>query len=147
MAFRASNLLPQKGYDEARQIAGNIKRVVDENIAGIASGTTSSVILDTLWFFVKNSNRLVTLSTIPGIADYAIEQENDPAYDVAVEFAALLAVIDDAEAWIRAALPVDGDDYLLINTLGETALVPRAFTSQQVAGLIVKLQAISDQII
>ena len=146
MAFRASNLLPEKGYAEARQIAVNIKRSSNDYIAKLAGGTDADSILSALWFFVRNSNRLNELATIPGIGDYAKEQENDPTYDVAAEFTALVALIDDAEAWIRTALPVDGDDYLLIYELNTNSLIARGFTAGQVAPLVTKLQAISDQI-
>lgn len=146
MTFKASNILPQRGYDEARNIARNIKRVSNQYISSMSSGSTSNEILDALWFLNTNSDRMNSLKTIPGIGDYAKAQEDDPAYDVVAEFNALIALVDDAETWIRTTLPTDGDDYLLINKLNEDSLIPRDFTSGQVAPLVTKLQAISDQI-
>ena len=77
---------------------------------------------------------------------YVQKQTAKPALDVAAEFTAMIAAVTAAIDWINTTLPVDGNDYLLVQKLAATGLEDRVFTPAQTAGLRTALQTIVDQI-
>ena len=86
---------------------------------------------------------------IPGIAQYAKDQEDDQAYDVAAETATLQSNMGDVVSWIdtqaaAVATPFTWDD----TTDPEVARwAPSTFTSGQLSQLVTRLQAIVDQVV
>lgn len=144
MAFLASNLIPQSAYQQAKQTALNLRTLAVEAITLTAAGSDAERLLGLLVRLRATQSALTQLATTPGIAAYAQEQEGDAQYDVAAEFTAMLATLDDTADWIAAAMPKDGSGYLLLWTLDVDTgnRVPRTFTGTQLATLGTKLQSI-----
>ena len=107
MAFRASNQIPESGYRKAKALALNTQRSAQRFHDEFASGTDAYQ-LDACWDSLVNQiAKLEEVKAIDGIGQYAKDQEDDPAYDVATEFNALIAacqaVVDD----INTRVPTD----------------------------------------
>lgn len=148
MAFRATNILPETGYDQAKKVATQVKRFSQNRSSDLVAGGDSDQILGTADTMLIYKEQFAALVTIPGIGDYAKEQENDPTYDVAAEFTAMLALIDAVIATVTAGFPVDASDFLLAYTFNpDGSQAPRAFTSGQTATIRAALDALDAGIV
>jgi len=87
------------------------------------------------------------IAAIPGIAEYAISQEDDPLYDVVAEFQALVAVIGIAVAALAAAFPRDVDGKLLIATMPTDSIVYDVYGPAALAFLVSDLTDIDNAIV
>lgn len=145
MAFKATNILPVKAYDRAKSLSINVQRLANNRALAFASGASSSEVASTIDNLMAYRTELFSIKSVPGIADYAKVQEDNPAYDVVAEFNALIAVIDDAISTISTALPRDGSDWLLLVKRDATSgvLTDRSFSGAAMATTITKLEAIS----
>lgn len=143
MAFRATNILPETGYDQAKKIATSLKKFSANRSAALVGGGDSNNVLGTVDTMILYKAQLNEVATIPGIGDYAKSQENDPAYDVAAEFVALLLLIDAVITEVVTTFPVDGSGFLLAYTQSpDGTLVPRTFSVPQMVGLRTALDAV-----
>lgn len=148
MAFRATNILPQEGYDRSKKIASRLKQFSANRSAALAGGGNSDQVLGTVDSMKLFKEQLVEVATIPGIGDYAKTQEDDPTYDVVAEFTALLVLIDAVVAEVFATFPVDVSGFLQAYTLiADGTQVPRIFTPAQLAGLRTELNAVDAGVI
>ena len=148
MAFRATNILPETGYDQAKKVATQVKRFSQNRSSDLVAGGDSDQILGTADTMLIFKGQLTALTTIPGIGDYAKEQENDPTYDVAAEFTAMLALIDDVIATVTSGFPVDGSDFLLAYTFNpDGSQAPRSFTAPATVTIRAALDALDAGII
>lgn len=148
MAFRASNILPDKGLDRAKSIANTLKGVAQRYATQFSSGGDTDDIFQVTDALRQAKIGLNAVRGISGISAHAIEQENDASYDVVVEFNALVATIDGAVAEIVATFPVDGSGFLLGHTMdADGQRVPRVFSSGALSGLVVELNAVIAAII
>jgi len=143
MAFLASNQIPADAYQKAKRTA--IK--IDDKCAEWIGLLASDINADQIWAWYREVkwayDTLGECAAVPGIAAYAIEQEGDPTYDVAAEFATMRGAIFDAASWVYNAIPRDVNGYTLTHTttvLGER--VPRVFPPAQTAPLIPLLEAV-----
>ena len=144
MAFRASNILPEQGYDRAKKLAVQIKRLAEARSISFASGATSAEVLSVADNLGALKAGLDEAKTIPGIAAYAQGQEDDVTYDVAAEFSAVLVAVDAVIANIVATIPTDASGWLLINKINaDGTLTARSFTGAQLAGLRTVLDALA----
>jgi len=142
MAFKASSTIPARGYDEAKSEAIRIKNVVTQAATRIAAGgANADEIYELLLTLGYHRDRLNTLKTIPGLADYARSQEADPTYDVAVEFSGLVTAIESTITWMQSAIPAAGGYDQMYSRPGGVQLVPRVFTAATLAPLVTRLQA------
>ena len=143
MAFRATNILPEKGYDQAKKIATSLKRFSANRSADLVGGGDSDNVLGTVDTMILYKTQLNAVATIPGIGDYAKEQENDPTYDVAAEFIALLALVDAVITEVVSTFPVDGSGFLLAYTISpDGTQIPRTFNVAQMVDLRAALDAV-----
>ncbi len=143
MSFRATNILPQKGYDQAKKIATNLKRFANKRSADLAGGGDSDQVLGTVDSMILFRQQLNEVATIPGIGEYAQAQENDPAYDVAAEFVALLSLIDAVITEVVSTFPIDGSGFLLAYTMNpDGTQVARTFSIAQMLNLRAALDAV-----
>ena len=97
MAFRATSIIPEKALDDAKVLASRIKRAAELRSISIAGGANSDVVLGILDTLRESSVALNVVKAVPGIAQYAKDQESDQTYDIVAEFTALLAVIEAYE--------------------------------------------------
>lgn len=149
MAFRATNTLPVRGYDTAKQTASGLKRFASTQSAAIAGGGDGEQVVGIVDSLVSFKASLSKSAAIPGIGDYAQEQEDDPAYDVAAEFTTLMGLIDDAISEIVTTIPKEvGTDFLLLQTINaDGTRVSRDFTGPQLAGIKADLDSIDAAIV
>lgn len=148
MAFRASNILPQRGYNQARAIALDLKSYCASKAADIqANGDDTGDLLGILAKLTQASADFNEIAAIPGIAEYAISQEDDPLYDVVAEFQALVAVIGIAVAALAAAFPRDVDGKLLIATMPTDSIVYDVYGPAALAFLVSDLTDIDNAIV
>jgi len=106
MAFKASNITPQKAYLQVKGTAVNLKANCQGFIAQLAAQNATYLYLRDIYRFLYNANaQFETLKATPGLAVYAQEQENDPAYNVAAEFTAMQATIANALSWMNTNIP------------------------------------------
>lgn len=147
MTFRASNLLPQQGYNNARAIALDLKNYCTSKAASIlANGDDAGDILGILAKIRQARDDFNSIKAIPGIAVYAVSQEDDLTYDVVTEFNTLVTLVETAITNLVAAFPRDVNGYLLIATLPVDTLSYRTFTSAQLSFLVTDLTNIANQI-
>ena len=143
MAFKASNLLPENAYSQARSAALNLRQYCQAKSTVIqASGMNGNDLLGIIETLKQASIDFAILKTTPGIAQYAKDQENDQTYDVATEFNALESLVNTAVTNLAASLPVDSNGYLLLLKLQGSAKDWRVFTPAQLAGIKSDLDAI-----
>lgn len=110
MAFRTQPV-PAAGLHQAKALATSVKNYCASRSTQFAAPTTTrDVVLATCADLRNWRTQLAAVQTIPGIAIYAAQQENDGAYDVAAEFTAMLAAIDAVVSAIVSAFPVANQD-------------------------------------
>jgi len=147
MAFKALNIIPDKGYERAKEIAVRLRTYTVNTSGKLSSGATSVRVLGVLNSLIGYKNDFNLVKIIPGIVGYASDQENDPGYDVVVEFNALIAFIDTAISTITSTFPTDANGFLLANKFNpDGTLSPRSFTAAQMSGLTTALTDITNSI-
>jgi hypothetical protein len=76
------------------------------------------------------------VAALPGIAAYAKTEENDPAYDVVVEYTAMRAEAAGCRDWILTNFPTAPSGEILKDTLeADGSITVRQFNNSQTAGL------------
>jgi hypothetical protein len=144
MAFRANNRLPALHYDRAKKLAVQLKLLTTNRSAEFASGATSAQVLSLLDNLRGLKAGLDEAKSIPGIALYAQAQEDDPAYDVATEFTAMLAAVDAVITEIVNTLPTSAAGFLELYTLNpDGSLTPRTFSGAVLSNLRALLDAVT----
>jgi len=134
MAFKALNILPDKGYERAKQTATGLRRFCLNLSSDLASGGDSNQVLNVVDSLISFKDNLNAVKAIPGIAGYAQRQESDNAYDVAAEFSTLLALVDAGIGTVVTLFPTDTNGYLLAYKFNpDGTLVPRSFTGAQLS--------------
>lgn len=146
MAFRASNVVPQEAYRLVKSAAVQLKVNLQGFNTRLASSGADYDFLQGIYLTLTRADaQFDSLKATAGLAQYAKDQENDPAYDVAAEFTALQASMAAATAWMVANVPTNvtakspdqWDGGVIIST---------AFTAGQTGGLQTALQAVIDGI-
>lgn len=148
MAFRASNQIPARGYEEAKAEALRTRRTAEQYAATFAAGGNADQIYSLLRLLAQHRARLQEIAAIPGLADYARAQESDAAYDVAAEFVAVIAAVESTITWMQAAIPVSaGYEQMYTRAANGFDLVPRLFTAAALSPLVTRLQAIAAAVV
>lgn len=143
MAFKATNIVPVRAYDRAKQTATGLRRFAQSLSTKLASGGDSEQILSVVDSLVSFKNNLNASAGVAGIVPYAKDQEDDQTYDIVTEFTALIALIDLAVTEVVTTIPTDGSGFLLIQTITASGTrVPRTFTAPQLAGIRTRLDNI-----
>jgi len=145
MAFLATNQLPADGYLQAKRSAAQLKLVLQAAVSQMQAGSVSgSFIREGVYRTLARARGVfATVAAIPGIAEYAQAQEDDPAYDPAAEFAAMNASIDDAIAWVAANIPKDAGGFAAIEQwAADGTITDRTFAPAATAGLVTELNAV-----
>ena len=147
MAFRATNLIPAEQYDRAKRQAIQVKSLAESRSASFATGATALEVLTLADNLVAMRDNLNGYKTTPGIAAYAEAQEDDPLYDVALEFNTMIAAIDAVLTEIGTSMPTDANDWaLIVKVNADTTRTWRDFTGVQLATIIGLLDAVSASI-
>ena len=147
MAFRATNEIPSRAYSNAKARASRLRQFALDEIAAYSGGASAERILSLIAILRSSRDELSDFRSVPGIADIAQTEENDPTYNAAAEFNAVIAAVDAALTDIVAVLPrANGKVTVFDVTVSGTDW--DSFTSQQLtgAGVISRLQTIADAI-
>jgi hypothetical protein len=140
MSFRATK---PNGYDEAKSIAAELKRLCQDTKAATAAGPVSANVIRQLYDRLLSAKaRFAIIAAIPGIGAYAQQQEGDPLYDVAAKFTAMTTEINDTINWIIGAIPTGTGGLVLLETWTTSGVSVRTFTTAQTAGLRTELDAL-----
>ncbi|MCP4127335.1 MAG: hypothetical protein GY753_09765 [Gammaproteobacteria bacterium] len=146
MAFKASNYIPARAYDVVRVTAVQLKVNVESFISTMAGTDVGFEYLRGVYRTLSNADaQFTTLKATPGLADYAKDQEIDPAYDVAAEFIAMQATITAAVNWIDTHVPATAN-VKPPSEWGDGTVTSDVFTPAQTSGLRTRLQSVVDGI-
>lgn len=147
MAFRATNVVPQRAYQQVKGAAANVKAECARYITQMAASGANYVLLRDLYVFLKNANtQFATLAATPGIAAYAQAQEDDDQYDVAAEFATMQAAVTAVLTWMDANVPTSVTALAPSVWTATGPLISTSFNAAQTLGLRTALQAAADSI-
>lgn len=136
MAFRASNVIPQKGYDDARLKADALKKYAgDLKALSLAGPVSANQVIDFYLNLIAADTTFAAVAAIPGMVAYARDQEDDPTYDVAAEFTAMRSQVQACRDWIIANFPTGAGSRILKDQLTTTGIVVRTFATAELAGL------------
>jgi hypothetical protein len=146
MAFKAGNVIPSDAYQTVKRAAVQLKVNVVAAQAQLAASGADYQFLQGIYLTLTRANdQFNTLRTTPGLADYAQAQENDPAYDVAAEFAVMQAAITAATDWMDANIPTSVTAKVPSEWDGGV-IISNTFTPAQTVGLQTALQGVADAI-
>ena len=136
MAFIATQATQAQGLMAAMQQAVWLKQQAQNGVAlltGVASANQIFQLMDNIRAPLTIFNQV---AAIPGIAAYAQAQFDDPTYDVAANFTAMVNALNAVVAWVMANFPKDTGGFVQAYTLAANGdRVPVTFTSVQTAGL------------
>lgn len=147
MAFKASNIIPSDAYQVVKRAATQLKLNCQGFVSTLqASGADYNYLRDIYLTLVRAKDQLNTLSTTPGLAAYAQDQENDPAYDVAAEFTGMLAAITGAITWMDTNVPTSVTAKSPAEWSNNESMIVDTFSSGVTAGLRTALNAVVAEI-
>jgi len=147
MAFRATNIIPFRAYQQVKGAASQLKiNCVDFIASTLASGATYSFLRDVYLTLYNANNQFTQLASTPGLAAYAQSQENDVNYDIAAEFTSMQSTLTAAINWLNANVPTNVVAVSPVNWPSSSNMISTTFTSGQTAPLRTLLQAIVDAI-
>ncbi len=146
MTFRASSTVPSTQYNHAKALAWDLKNFCIRAITETSGRDTTYPDLHSIYRKLRTSNdNFDTAKTVPNIGQYARDQEDDQAYDVATQFATMQAAMDDCLSWLDGAIGLS----VTLDPPEEwegTITTSDTYTVAQTALLRTKLQAVADTI-
>ena len=106
------------------------------------AGAVSANLLIEYYLRLVNEKAANTAATaVPGIAQWAQDRDGGVGYDVAAEFTAVNAAIDNTRDWISTNFPSSGG-YLQKDQLTVDGVTVRSFQPSQTAGFRAVLDAL-----
>jgi hypothetical protein len=126
-----------QAFESADRAAILVKRAATTARDKALNGTlTASDILDGLMgVLVSSKAKLIAAAGVPGIAQYAASQYADASYDVAAQFSAMMAEINNTITFFVNGYPKDADGNLKKHAFhadgSGNIVVYSAFTSAQ----------------
>ncbi len=145
MAFKAVQT-PARALSEIINQMTRVKTEANRASTALAGVVAAQDIIGWGYSLKAKRDAMAGWAGVPGIIQYAKDQNNDQAYDVVAEYNSVSSQIDGIETWIQANMPADGDDYLLVYKFGASGLTGRTFTTGQTAPLLALMQALDSSI-
>jgi hypothetical protein len=143
MAFIASQATQAEALIKAMQRALWVKNVAQAAVDRLSSNTGADYILGILDNIRLARAELQTHASVPGIGAYAAAQLNNAGYNVASEFTAMTAAMQQVVSWVSTNFPKDGNGFILAYTMDASGVrIPRQFTPAQTSGLVTQLNAL-----
>lgn len=144
MAFPASSQALSRAYSTIKSRALDVRNqsisVRDVSAAGPLSAER---IINYAAALDRARTDLTALASVPGLAAYAQNEENNPSLDIVAEFNAMVAQINATTAWIATNFPEDANGYKLAFQMGsQGTVVWRTFDSASLAGFRTILDAL-----
>jgi len=143
MAFKATNIVLSRAYDEIKREAVRAKNSATSVRTSAAAGSISAASILALAADLRSARiNMEARASAPGVGQYAKDQEDDATYDVSAEYIAMRDGIDSVLAWISTNMPSNGG-YLQVQTLeADGSLTQRSFAAGQTAGLRTAITAL-----
>lgn len=134
MSFRTDGLA--KAYNRAQNEALRVKSFATSANNALAAGAVSANAVIQIMSSMKSSIEVWdTVSALPGLVQYARDQEDDQTYDVVAEFLAMKAAAEAVRDWVINNFPTAAG-FIQKDTLElDGAITVRQFTPAQTAGL------------
>lgn len=143
MSFRATNIVPHTAYNTVKAAAVQLKTNIDSIVLHLAANNATYEYLRGIYqTLVRADNQFEALKTTPGLAEYAAAQENDPNYDVVVEFVAMQDAIASAKTWMQTNVPLSVTLRPMMNW-DDGSLISTEFTPMETADFRTVLSAVS----
>ena len=135
MAFRTDGL--GKAYATAQQESIRLKSFATSHSASMAAGNVSANQVQQVMLQMKSSIELWdSTSGIPGMQQYARDQEDDQAYDVVAEFLAMRNAAVAVRDEVINVFPTSAGGFIEKDTYElDGAITVRVFTNVQTASL------------
>lgn len=148
MAFLASNAVPSQAYNQIKSTAWTLRQQCTSIIARLSAENANYEFIHGIYMTVKRAKDSIDAKkTVPGLADYAQAQEDDPAYNVVTEAQAMLATCQAVLNWMDANVPVTNITLKPVSTWSDDGIIiSNTFTPAQTASLRTALQTIVDAI-
>jgi hypothetical protein len=135
MAFRTTKSTAYRSaLDTCTQLKKYCQDVRDLMAAGPISGNLAIELHERL---IRDRATLNAVSAVTGIAAYAQSQEGDGTYNVATEFAAVVAAIESVRDWLITN--VNTTSWVTFSTAGVST---KTFSSAATAGARTQLDAL-----
>lgn len=149
MPFRAKDVIPQRGYGNARSAGISLQNRADDRITVWSAGGTDS---EDLRRFIKDlvayRSEFAAAVLVNGINQYARDQESQPSYNFVNETNALIVEVDALMALLIALIPVDGGGFELLYTRDAAGVeTPRTFSAGSMTAIITQLGVVSAEVI
>lgn len=134
MAFKTDGLA--KAYNKAQSESIRVKAFAAQARSALIAGSVSANAVIQIMTNLKSSIEVWdTVSGLPGIGQYAKDQEDDQTYDVVAEFNAMRTEAVAARDWVITNFPASGG-FIQKDTLElDGAITVRQFTPAQTTGL------------
>lgn len=143
MAFLASNAIPQDVYQRTKRTALNLKQSCQDFVVRLAAANATYTMLRDIYITLTNANAFFdAVKAVPGLADYAAAQENDPTYDVAAEFVAMQAAITAAQTWMEQNIPTNVTAVAPANWAQNGPMIATEFPPAQTSNLRAALNGV-----
>lgn len=124
----------------AKQVKADSTSLRTRTAAGPVSCNAIISYVDTL---AALKARMGVLAQAPGLAAYAATQFSEPGFDIAAEYAQMVAQIDATGSWIATNIPKDaGGRWLAAEELVNGVRVDRMLSSASTSGLRTQLDAL-----
>ncbi len=137
MAFRTDGLA--KAYQKAQNEAIRVKTFSTSARNALLAGVVSANAVIQIMTNLKSSVEVWdTVSSLPGMGQYAKDQEDDQTYDVVAEFLAMRNAAVACVDWVFDNFPKDSASpfYILKDQLEtDGAITVRQFSTAQTVGL------------
>lgn len=115
MTFKASNQIQSDGLSEAKRLANTtVTFAIEVRAAMAASPVSANRVVQVHRSFQRAIDRWNTIKGIPGIEQYAKDQEDDQTYDVTGEFNAMITAAEAVRDQVETDIPADGSGFLLL---------------------------------
>ncbi len=135
MTFRVGGL--GKAYLKVQNEAIQLRAFAVTAQANLAAGNISAnAVISVLTRMTGSIAVFDSVSSIPGLAVYAQNEENDVSYDVAAEFTAMRTEAIGTRDWILSNFPTAASGEIIKDTLeSDGSITVRQFTPVETAGL------------
>ena len=144
MAFRTDGL--SKAYQKAQSEAIRVKAFAASARNALLAGNVSANAVIQIMTNLKSSVEVWdTVSSLPGMAQYAKDQEDDQTYNVVAEFLAMRSAAVSCIDWVFDNFPKDNNqpNYIIKDILEtDGSITVRTFSTAQTVGLQTALAAL-----
>lgn len=142
--FKATVLSTEQAFGRIRAQAAATKQYLTTQKAAMQQPLCpASTPLAVIQHLGQVAALMAGLAAVPGLADYARAQVNDPLYDIVAEFNAMKAAIDGARDTLIGMFPKDVNGWLLYQSLQPDGTIQvRNFTAAQLAPAVVQIDGV-----